>query len=94
MSTPKIGHYELQREIGRGGMAVVYLARDPDHNRAVAIKMLPNEFMYDPKFIARFKRETKVIMRLLNIMTTASWIREITSTEPHKGSACLFCCRC
>jgi len=64
MSTPKIGSYELQREIGRGGMAVVYLARDPAHNRAVAIKILPREFMFDPKFRARFQRETKVIRSL------------------------------
>ena len=64
MSTPKIGRYELQREIGRGGMAVVYLARDPEHGRMVAIKILPREFMFDPRFRARFQREIKVIKSL------------------------------
>jgi serine/threonine protein kinase len=64
MSTPKIGRYELQREIGRGGMAVVYLGRDPGNSRAVAIKLLPREFVFDPKFRARFQREAKVITSL------------------------------
>jgi serine/threonine-protein kinase len=37
------GRYELEREIGRGGMAVVYLARDGRHDRRVAIKVLNPE---------------------------------------------------
>src|SRR4051812_8298979 len=35
--------YEIEREIGRGGMATVYLARDPKHNRRVALKVLDAE---------------------------------------------------
>src|SRR5689334_8672303 len=34
------GQYEIEREIGRGGMAVVYLARDRKHERSVAVKVL------------------------------------------------------
>ncbi|MFN2188469.1 MAG: serine/threonine protein kinase [Candidatus Promineifilaceae bacterium] len=64
MSTAKIERYEIQREIGRGGMAIVYLARDPQHARAVAIKVLPKEFMFSPKFRARFEREAKVMISL------------------------------
>jgi serine/threonine protein kinase len=64
MSTTKIGKYELQREIDRGGMAVVYLGRDPEHGRAVAIKILPREYMFSPKFRARFEREAKVLVSL------------------------------
>ncbi len=64
MSTVKIGKYELQREIDRGGMAIVYLGRDPEHGRAVAIKILPREYMFSPKFRARFEREAKVLVSL------------------------------
>jgi serine/threonine-protein kinase len=38
------GRYDIEREIGRGGMAVVFLARDLKHSRRVAIKMLSLEF--------------------------------------------------
>ncbi|MGE5743452.1 MAG: hypothetical protein ACM368_05940, partial [Gemmatimonadota bacterium] len=37
------GHYAVQRELGRGGMATVYLAEDLKHHRPVAIKVLRPE---------------------------------------------------
>ena len=37
------GRYEIEREVGRGGMATVYLARDSRHERKVAIKFLDPE---------------------------------------------------
>jgi Tol biopolymer transport system component len=43
LSTALEGHYTIDREIGRGGMAVVYLARDVRHNRNVALKLLNPE---------------------------------------------------
>ena len=38
-----IGRYELIEEIGRGAMSVVYLAKDPDIGRSLAIKLLKHE---------------------------------------------------
>ncbi len=39
-----IGRYEVIKELGQGGMAIVYLARDPYMKRQVAIKVLPRQF--------------------------------------------------
>src|SRR5215208_6964519 len=52
-------HYEIEGEIGRGGMAVVYRARDRRLNRPVAIKVLPPELAYDPAIRTRFTREAQ-----------------------------------
>ena len=62
MST--IGRYQIKRELGRGGMATVYLAFDPRFDREVAIKVLPREFLHDAVFRARFEREAKLIAAL------------------------------
>jgi serine/threonine protein kinase/formylglycine-generating enzyme required for sulfatase activity len=64
MEARTIGRYEILREIGRGGMAVVLLARDPYMDRQVAIKVLPQQFTHDPTFLTRFQREAKVIASL------------------------------
>lgn len=52
-------HYELDREIGRGGMSVVYQARDVRLNRRVAVKVLPPELAYDAAIRLRFTREAQ-----------------------------------
>ncbi|HEX2717304.1 MAG TPA: serine/threonine-protein kinase [Gemmatimonadaceae bacterium] len=57
-------HYELETEIGRGGMSVVYRARDRRLNRPVAIKVLPPELAYDPAIRTRFTREAQTSARL------------------------------
>ena len=59
-----IGRYEFLEQLGRGGMATVYRARDPRFEREVAIKLLPREFMHDPNFKARFVREAQTVARL------------------------------
>src|SRR5215216_3927038 len=51
--------YGLDSEIGRGGMSVVYRARDLRLNRPVAIKVLPPELAYDPAIRTRFTREAQ-----------------------------------
>ena len=60
----RIGPYEITREIGRGGMGVVYLARDTKLDRDVAIKCLPDELSDDADRLARFEREAKLLASL------------------------------
>jgi serine/threonine-protein kinase len=57
-------HYRLDSEIGRGGMSVVYRARDLRLNRLVAIKVLPPELSHDPAIRARFTREAQTSAQL------------------------------
>jgi serine/threonine-protein kinase len=56
--------YEIEGEIGRGGMSVVYRARDRRLNRAVAIKVLPPELAHDPAIRTRFTREAQMSAQL------------------------------
>jgi serine/threonine protein kinase len=60
----QIGRYQIKSEIGRGGMATVYLAHDPRFRRDVAIKVLPRQYTHDPMFRARFDREAQTIAAL------------------------------
>ncbi len=64
MIPEKINRYEIKRELGRGGMASVYEAYDPQFQRPVAVKLLPREFLHDPEFRARFTREARTIAAL------------------------------
>lgn len=58
-----LGRYDIEREIGHGGMATVFLARDPRHDRQVAVKVL------EPELAAsigseRFLREVRITAQL------------------------------
>ncbi|MFN8573092.1 MAG: serine/threonine-protein kinase [Gemmatimonadaceae bacterium] len=54
------GEYSLQRELGRGGMGIVYLARDVQLDRDVAIKVLPADLASMPSARERFLREARM----------------------------------
>ena len=58
------GRYFLERELGRGGMGAVYLARDVALDRMVAIKVLPPELAASPDLRARFLREARTAAQL------------------------------
>ncbi|HKQ72245.1 MAG TPA: protein kinase [Blastocatellia bacterium] len=59
-----IGHYRLIRQIGRGGMGEVYLARDDRLERQVAIKLLPPRFTEDAGRVQRFRQEARAVSAL------------------------------
>lgn len=58
-----IGHYEIVSIIGRGGMGLVYLARDPRLDRQVAIKCLRTD-LFEEHYRERFKREALLLAKL------------------------------
>ena len=60
----QIGPFRIEKELGRGGAGVVYLARDATLDRQVAIKSLPPELIDKDKFQARFQREAKLLASL------------------------------
>ena len=63
LTTALAGRYEIERELGRGAMATVYLARDVKHNRHVALKVLLADigFALGPE---RFRREIELASHL------------------------------
>ncbi|HEX9966861.1 MAG TPA: serine/threonine-protein kinase, partial [Solirubrobacterales bacterium] len=56
--------YRLERLLGRGGMASVWLATDEVLDRPVAIKVLSDTIASDPEFVARFRREARIAASL------------------------------
>jgi eukaryotic-like serine/threonine-protein kinase len=78
--TPTVfnGRYELHRQLARGGMADVFLARDQLLDRPVAVKVLFPEYASDPSFVERFRREAQAAANLNhpNIVSIYDWGEE------------------
>ncbi|NKB87185.1 MAG: protein kinase [Acidobacteria bacterium] len=60
----RLGPYEIQSQLGAGGMGEVYLAQDARLGRQVAIKVLPEEYATDPERLARFEQEARAAAAL------------------------------
>src|SRR5207302_3774250 len=61
---PAVPGYDVVRELGRGGMGVVYLARHRELKRLVALKMILAGIQTDPETKQRFRREAEAVARL------------------------------
>jgi len=62
--TPTIPGYRVERRLGQGGMATVYLAIQQSFEREVALKVMSPLLNSDPTFAARFKREAHIVAQL------------------------------
>jgi len=60
----QLGDFRIIREIGRGGMGIVYEAEQLSLGRRVAVKVLPKQSLLDEKHLMRFRREAKTAARL------------------------------
>jgi TolB-like protein/tetratricopeptide (TPR) repeat protein len=74
-----VERYRIVRQIGRGGMGVIYLASDPRLNRSVALKMLPPHLSVDSKARRRFEEEARAAS-LLDHLQIAT-VYEVGETE-------------
>jgi serine/threonine-protein kinase len=80
----RIGPYVLRREIGRGGMGVVYEAEDPAAARRVAVKVI-REDGSDPSALERLRREAEIVARLSHPGIVA--VRDVGTTKSFLGPA-------
>ncbi len=61
-----LGNYQIVRELGRGGMGAVYLARQVSLDRLVALKVMNRRWAKSPVFVARFMREAYAAAQLVH----------------------------
>jgi serine/threonine protein kinase len=61
---PELAGYHVLRELGRGGMSIVYLARQKNLDRLVALKMVLSDRSDDPEYRMRLRREAEAVARL------------------------------
>ena len=63
-SGDRVKGYTIIGEIGRGGMCIVYLARDPRSSKEVVVKQLKRELSSDPEFVRRFQQAASITLNL------------------------------
>jgi serine/threonine protein kinase len=77
-----VGEYRIVREIGRGGMGVVYEAWQGSLERRVALKVLPGGILADSRAIGRFLREAKLAGSLQHPNVVPVFGLEVQSSTP------------
>ena len=70
-----LGNYEIDSELGRGGMGIVYKAREESLQRVVALKILAPELAKDQAYVKRFIREARAGARLHHRPTNPPWLQ-------------------
>jgi serine/threonine protein kinase len=85
-SGAKLGPYEIQSELGAGGMGEVYRARDSRLDRIVAVKVLPASFAADPDRLRRFEQEARSVAALNHPNILA-----VHDIGTHDGSPYMVC---
>ena len=59
--------YRLEREVGRGGMGIVFLATDVALQRKVAVKVIHPELVFDRSLVSRFLAEARLIAQMQRV---------------------------
>jgi serine/threonine protein kinase len=65
-SIKKLGEYTVIKQLGKGGMGVVYLARQESLDRLVALKVIPESLTHDLDFVQRFQREARAAAKFVH----------------------------
>ena len=83
----RLGAYEILGPLGAGGMGEVYRAKDVRVDRAVALKVLPEEFFESEERRQRFEREARMLASLNHPGIAALYsFEEIPSSSPSSSS--------